>query len=405
MGIARLYLSLCVVAAHSTALVPWPTHGGAEAVQIFFMISGFYMALIAGKYESKREFYASRFLRIYIPYYAVCLGILLCSVAAGISSGKWLQLSSYSTWSEKQNGIGGFAFAALSNLSIFGADWTQFLSDEPGNGIQWTDNFHKLPHPLSNYLLIPPAWSVGVELVFYVLVPFLNRLRTRWLVGVLGIALAGRFATYEFVGLNWDPWTYRFMPFEISQFLLGMLSYRLHQHFQSSHSESVSSKGGIQESWYSRLQSGIGKWDYPLQLCAALVVFWLTYESIRLMNIAGISMVYARLVSYLLWFLILPILFASTASNRVDRVLGDLSYPIYLTHYFVVGLIGAVSTRIAFSDWLRGPLTACISILLSLLLMFLITEPLEKRRRNLARRIALGRSKKPDQLVASESGT
>ena len=388
MGIARLYLSLCVVAAHSTALAPWAVHGGAEAVQIFFMISGFYMALIAGKYDSKREFYASRFLRIYLPYYVVCIGILAFSAAAGLSTGKWLQLSPYYTWSSKQNGIGGFILAAFSNLSIFGTDWTIFLSDEQGNGIQFTKNFHNLTHPLSHYLLIPPAWSIGVELVFYVLVPFLNRLQSKWLVGVLALALAARIATYEHLGMNWDPWTYRFMPFEVSQFTLGMLSYRFNQYLEESVNSGKFANAIVGLNGLLRVQTGVRMLDYRILVCVALFLFWLTCKSICLLNSVGVTLVYARLISYLLWFLILPVLFTSTSSNRIDRILGDLSYPLYLTHYFIVGLIGAISTRIDFADWLRGPLTAVVAIVISLLLMFFVTEPLEKHRRKLARRIA-----------------
>lgn len=405
MGLARLYLSLCVVAAHSTAVVPWATHSGPEAVQIFFMISGFYMALIAGKYDSKREFYASRFLRIYLPYYVVCIGILAISVAAGLSTGKWLQLSSYRTWSSNQNGIVGFLMAAFSNLSIFGTDWTQFLSDEPGNGIQFAEDFHKLPHPLSHYLLIPPAWSVGVELVFYVFVPFLNRLRTKWLAGVLALALAARIVTYEHLGLNWDPWTYRFMPFEISQFVLGMLSYRLYQGMKESSNAGKFPKAVVGINGLSRVQMDVGRLDYRIQVCVALVLFWLTCQSICFLNTSGITLVYARLISYLLWFLILPVLFAATSSNAIDRTLGDLSYPLYLTHYFIVGLIGAISTRIEFADWLRGPLTAIVAIVISLLLMFYVTEPLEKHRRKLARRIAALRSRNAMKVPGGNSET
>ena len=43
MGIPRLYLSLCVVGTHAEPVLPWRMHGGADAVQIFFVISGFSM--------------------------------------------------------------------------------------------------------------------------------------------------------------------------------------------------------------------------------------------------------------------------------------------------------------------------------------------------------------------------
>jgi len=375
MGITRLYLALCVVAAHSTPLLPWATHGGTEAVEIFFMISGFYMALIAAKYESNREFYASRFLRIYVPYYAVCIGVLSVSAVAGLLTGKWLQLNSYCTWNTGQNGVLGLAIATFGNLFIFASDWTLFLSDEPGQGLQFTTNFHELPNPLSKYLLIPPAWSVGVELVFYLAVPFLNRLRTRWLLACLGVSLLVRIIAYESYGLNFDPWTYRFMPFEMALFLLGMLSCRWYQFLSSSKPFS---------SWVDGL-SRLKLWQF---ISGALFIFWLAYVTIGMLEWLRVASEIAPLVSYLVWFGLLPILFGSTSKNVVDRFLGDLSYPIYLTHYFIVGLIGAVSTRVEFANGLRGPIVAALSIGVSLLMMFFIVEPLEKRRRAWAKQLS-----------------
>ena len=78
MGILRIYLALCVVAEHSTSIFPWQNHRGKEAVQIFYLISGFYMAHIAGKYKSVIEFYLSRFFRIFpvfnVADSCVCVG-------------------------------------------------------------------------------------------------------------------------------------------------------------------------------------------------------------------------------------------------------------------------------------------------------------------------------------------
>lgn len=53
MGLIRILLAISVIASHSDALFGFNFVGGGLAVQAFFMISGFYMALIlSGKYNA-----------------------------------------------------------------------------------------------------------------------------------------------------------------------------------------------------------------------------------------------------------------------------------------------------------------------------------------------------------------
>ena len=121
MGILRIYLALCVVAEHSTSIFPWQNHRGKEAVQIFYLISGFYMAHIAGKYKSVIEFYLSRFFRIFPPYYAVLgFSVIIC-VASGIIYGYWGVLGAYAA-SPMQNGLSGIAASVISNITLFFQD-------------------------------------------------------------------------------------------------------------------------------------------------------------------------------------------------------------------------------------------------------------------------------------------
>src|SRR5262245_23622024 len=98
VGYLRTYLALCVIAAHSNDIFPWSTHDGRQAVQIFFCISGFYMAMIiSGRYRSVREFYISRWLRIFGPYYAILIMVILWSTVCGLLFGNWLSLTAYAS--------------------------------------------------------------------------------------------------------------------------------------------------------------------------------------------------------------------------------------------------------------------------------------------------------------------
>src|SRR5690349_17188282 len=96
MGILRYVLAMIVVISHSPFLdkIPKLIHGnGGLAVAGFFVISGFYMSLIAEKYQLQhknfitlKNFYLSRIFRIY-PVYYLCLFITLI-----LYSFKYIQL-------------------------------------------------------------------------------------------------------------------------------------------------------------------------------------------------------------------------------------------------------------------------------------------------------------------------
>lgn len=338
-------------------------------MQIFFMISGFYMAMIAGKYPSKAEFYVSRFLRIFFPYYIVLFFIVATSLVAGLLTGKWLALSAYSTWSTEQNGIVGTCLAVLSNLTIIGSDWTIFVSHEPGASIAFCSNFHELPNPLPRYLINPPIWSVGVEVMFYLLVPFFTRFSTRQLLGAWLALLAARIGVYEGQSLNFDPWTYRFFPLELSQFFLGMLSYRIY-------ASDLISKGFMG----SDTKRWIEKQHYWTLCVCAVVLFWVLNSSRE--TLAGyIDIGYARQAECVAWSLTVPLLFGITKNSHADRWIGELSYPVYLIHYFVVGVVAATFTRITIApDVFRGVIVATISVGASILLQSIMLRPFEDNR-------------------------
>ena len=105
MGILRFYLALCVIAEHSNSVLPWLVHDGLESVEIFFMISGFYMAMILPKYSNVMEFYFNRFLRIFIPYFLICGMILTLSLIFGIVWGEWLELEPFINFSVAKNSL------------------------------------------------------------------------------------------------------------------------------------------------------------------------------------------------------------------------------------------------------------------------------------------------------------
>ena len=82
MGSLRLLLAISVLIAHSGPISGFSLIGGIEAVEIFFIISGFYMALILNtKYVGVNSYYlfiTNRFLRIFPTYWLVLLLTTFC---------------------------------------------------------------------------------------------------------------------------------------------------------------------------------------------------------------------------------------------------------------------------------------------------------------------------------------
>src|SRR4051812_38784319 len=96
MGLLRVLLALSVVFAHLGGVFGWTIAGGFAAVQMFYIISGFYMAtILAEKYNPRADiglFYANRGLRIYSTYF-VALAITLAGFYLIYATGRggWMQ--------------------------------------------------------------------------------------------------------------------------------------------------------------------------------------------------------------------------------------------------------------------------------------------------------------------------
>lgn len=290
MGLLRVFLALAVVAAHQ----PPPTGllrfvGGQMAVEIFFIISGFYMQMVmtSGRYATARDFYISRALRIFPAYWLIAGAVLLATPG-------WLAQVT-------QLGVGPAVLLLLSNAILLLQDMTLFLSGN-GGGLSFTANVFADPLPLYPYLLVPVAWTLALELYFYLLVPLLAKRSDRFLIAIIAITTIARVITY-LAGLNSDPWTYRFFPFEIALFLCGMLAQRFHARtdWQAFPREKLSRIGWI-----------------------CLAVFCLS-GPFRPSRIAIFLVAMA-------WTFAIPYLFELTRRSRIDRAIGELSYPVYLVH-------------------------------------------------------------------------
>ncbi|MDQ8204997.1 acyltransferase [Pelagicoccus sp. SDUM812003] len=382
MGILRVYLAVCVVAAHSEKVLPWAMHSGREAVQIFFIVSGFYMqfVLASGKYGSVLSFYRSRILRIYVPYFLVLLCVVGMSFCWwGLGFGGWLTLSQ--TVDLREGVSFSSAFAAFTNFSLIFQDWVMFLESSPEGMLQFSQNFQNSEKPLWLYLWIPQAWSVGVELAFYALAPVLvSKLSWKRVALVALASLVLRVWFYSMTGLTNDPWSYRFFPFELSNFLLGMLGCRLMLsnplYFRKLRKRSAAFCNYL--GWCTIPYFGA---------CLLLFLFGHTHLSsiLHRSSVEHFDLLAwgAGQLLMALWVIIIPILFTLSRDLKWDRNLGELSYPVYLLHFTIALIVGAYCSRFNV-PMLQGEFTTLTVLVLSYLLQRVFLQPFETWRQRVA---------------------
>ncbi len=339
MGLFRLVLAFCVVLAHGLN-VPIPAARADVAVQTFYIVSGFYMALVLSeKYHQYGAFFTNRLLRLYPAYLAVAAVTLAHSLLrwAIDRTGAAPGLALYDTHFDPLN-LAAKTYLVVTNLVLWGQDIALFLKFSPdGRELEFTSNFLATYPTVEKFLLVPQAWSLSIELVFYVLAPWLAARSTALLAGVVVAAIAARVALAA-AGLSADPWTYRFLPVEIGTFVFGMLLYRSMRFRTASPLLQRAALTGL------------------LSATLVLSIFpdgWVT-----------------RIVFYAYCAWALPLVFTLTRTNRVDRYLGELSYPVYLSHLLVIS--------IALYTGLSGALLAGLIIVLVAVASILLHEAVQK---------------------------
>lgn len=297
MGLLRFVLALAVVAAHtqSNTWVPFLGSDGGTPVAVFYVISGFYMALVLNtKYlRSTLDFYRNRFLRLF-PIYWVCL-LFCCALALAYS----LALRPVGPFYVAANNAFSpleIAWAGVSNISVIGSDVFLLYGQVTGRHV-------------SGLLFLAVIWSLGCEVVFYAICPlFARSLRT--MIALLLISMALRLLIAAGAEWKWTAWNYYFFPSSALPFFLsGAIAYRL--------SLTLTLSGLISNITSSPLSRTVIYLSLPLA-----VAFWglLSFPMNR-ESLIAVSVV------------IIPLLFAVSKSSAVDARIGDLSYPIYLIHF------------------------------------------------------------------------
>ena len=346
MGLFRVILAISVVLSHivKTETPFYQGFGGTNSVEIFFLVSGFYIALILDKtYKSKRMFYLNRILRLYPVYLIVCLLVLLTSI---LRRGFAENLFGYSPLV--------LLISTFSNLTLIGTDWLMFF-DTSNGGIQLTSSV-VTGDRMRDLLWIAPAWSLGIEITFYAMAPIICRWRSRFLIaaiiGLCTIRILFNQSEFNFAG---SPFDARFFPFELPYFLVGILLYRYKRD--------------------AKLEITI-----PVKyLYSALFLFFLIFEPIRS------SFDLSRTASMAVLVIVAAVVVLFGQSSEFDRKFGELSYPIYISHVFIAQVYEFSSTGIVkkFSLLDNNHISMSVQVLLIVLVSYFllqITKPIEKIR-------------------------
>lgn len=267
-GAFRLFLAALVVVQHLTR-----ARIGLTAVMVFFMLSGYWVSRICQEKFIDRDrpvwqFYVSRILRLWPAYVAAVLLAVLFALLAGAP----------------------FDPRDLNGLALFG-----------------TATLHRDPLGVS--------WSLDVEAQFYLMLPLLMLIGTRFGLGGLIAATCLGLSLGWWLFAGFRIWTaLQYLPL----FLAGLLIWR--------------------QDW--RPKGGAALLSVVIFLAAG-ATFYLTGATRGLIVSAPLPKPWL-LFGAMVWALLLIPFVAWNVrqrGGRNDRILGDLSYSLYLTHYPVIATL------------------------------------------------------------------
>jgi peptidoglycan/LPS O-acetylase OafA/YrhL len=323
MGLLRFVLSIAVMLSHSGVMV-LGLNPGVMSVVVFYAISGFVMsALIERHYDKAADthyFYLDRLARIYPQY-------LFYAAATAL----WLFTIGHPTH--------------YLHLHPQVAEWWNNLLIVPLNYYMYNGS--------DRFTLVPPAWSLGAELLFYVFAPWLWR---HWVLAIylaLASLLVQVLAWHGILHSDW--WGYRLLPGVLWVFVLGMALQRL---------QKTSPARARQLSWITPLvAAGVAAYLY------ATGMLMRPYHREVLMGLGlGIPLIQQ----------LTQVFTAITHRYRkTDQWLGDLSYGIFLNHFLLIWWLNLPASP---SVWQWTALIA-FSTLLSALSQRFIEQPILHWRR------------------------
>jgi peptidoglycan/LPS O-acetylase OafA/YrhL len=358
MGLLRFLLAISVVINHTGPFMNLNFVGGRLAVQAFYIISGFYMTMVLnekyiGQNKSYKLFISNRLLRLYPIFWTVMISTVLFSFlyTTFTGTGDFLRLSTFKEFSNQSYAL---ILSIVANVALIGQDIMMFLGlDSISGKLFFTSNFANIKTPMHIFLMVPQAWTLSIEIMFYLIAPFILRKNWKFIMVLMLVSLLTRIYTYYGLNLTNDPWTYRFFPSELFFFLLGYFSYKM----------------------FLKLKDLEILHRYKYVLISFLSVYIITYFSLPKF---GMNQFFMDMVFFCIVFFSIPVVFIQFKKNKWDNWIGELSYPIYISHIFI--LIIYSTTKFSYNKSVY--FVVLMSVVFSILLNKFIADPIEKLRQS-----------------------
>jgi peptidoglycan/LPS O-acetylase OafA/YrhL len=341
LGIYRYILALMVACGHLWPELIW--WSGVYAVFCFYIISGYLMCLVLNEVYSggsdSFKYIANRALRIYPPYLVV---LCLSAIAAYLMSEQQLAIP-----------IGqGFLFKHIISY--------------PATIEQWLANISLLFWN-SEAFSVSQAWSLRIELIFYVVMIFLVRRRSSV---IIWFALSVLYAFY--LDITDRVFLDRYITVLGSSlaFSFGALIY----HFRSLFT--------------------LGAWHVPIAaiLFSAHLIFarqiWNFGDEINVIILTAKPETYGIYVNLFLGGYLLYAIICNQQEwgnlKAMGRVLGDIAYAIFLLHWLVAVLLIAIG--VSFDNKLYFMLFSFIALNAAAFVLYqLVEKPVNRHFRDKVR--------------------
>jgi len=272
MGTIRFFLAISILITHSAPLLGVSMLNGDMAVICFFVISGFLMTMILEtKYLDRTKIYfINRLLRIYPPYIAAVLfAVIIFYIFPNGHHDPYKALGHLL----RTENYGLFWAAIVSNLTIVGAEFSRYINVKDSGEILFPNFLYRgQGSGAHNFLFVPQAWTLPLELMFYFLAPLVVRLRTRSIAGLtfaVGLAyyLTWQIARFKNIPLE----TSAFFPFQLVYFLFGSLAYRAMGYLNKTLKADIA--------WMQHIPT--------LSFVVAFVLIFSAYEGLRVLELSA----------------------------------------------------------------------------------------------------------------------
>ena len=362
MGKIRTLLALSVVMFHCGSIFGMTLIGGQLAVQAFFIISGFYMSMVLnekyiGTNNSYKLFLSNRLLRLYPIYWVVLILTILGGLLLAAKS-HTMHIEKFEGYFALHGYIPSIVFMVINQVVIFGQDLVYSLGIDPANGHLFFTTLaeHSKP-PLTTLLMVPPAWTLGVELTFYLVAPFILRKKPVVIIVLILLSFLLRVGLYCNYGTQVDDWMYKFFPTSLFFFLLGYVSYRIYLKMKT---DNLNNKLGY-------------------IILTLLIMETIVYPYISDAKINYFPFGFSDTLYYISIILGVPFLFIYFKSNKLDNKIGELSYPIYICHKLIFYILKSLPFL---SGRFLGLYVVICSIIFAILLTKWVAIPIERYRQS-----------------------